>query len=100
MLAFEAIWLLQLDTLLLSNEPSVHQLSSLLRDSLAGISREMATISVPLLSNTKLAELLPFTRQGVLKLALLEKALSIEPPSFVAPHSKSEPVVCPAEATK
>ena len=84
---------MQVEAVLLSEEPSIHQLSSMLRECLAGIRKEMAASSVPLLSNTKLPELQPFTRLAVLKLALLGKALDIEPQPFVTPHSKAKPVV-------
>lgn len=71
----------------------IPQLSHTLGTSLAGICKEMDTSSVPLLNNTKLAELRPYTRYAVQKIPLMVKVLDVPAAAHCTPHSMAERVV-------
>ena len=84
----------QVSVLLEQMPPAVAGLSSCLRQCVLGIDKEMSTSATPLLSTTRLDDLLPFTRGAVDNLAKLLAVLDTPPAdAHLAPHSKTTPVV-------
>lgn len=87
-----AAWL-QVVSALDDKPVSIPAVSGPLRQCLLGLSKEMDTSSVPLLSSTRLAELRPFTQRAVKNLPKLSRVLDIRADAHFAPHSKAKRLV-------
>ena len=71
----------------------LHELSKHLYLFVTGIRKEMETCDVPFLSNTKLDELRPYTKEAVQGLEQLQAVLDLPAPAHLTPFSKSTSVV-------
>ena len=87
----EIILLAQVNEELKRPEPSIHALSSSLRELAEGVSREMAA-GAPLPPSTRLDDLKPFCRSAVSCLSKLHAVLDVVPPAQSCPAQQADPV--------
>ncbi|GAB4816319.1 hypothetical protein N2152v2_003365 [Parachlorella kessleri] len=75
-----------------SDSPYLPDISAPLRAVAEQVEEELATCQLPLLSDTCVDELKPFSRQALAQLPLLGRILDLEPPPLLTTYSRTTPV--------